>query len=228
MTRIEDHITRFFSGVAVQERALSTTVSSVNDASISARADYRRRIQQRQTVIFGTIAAIMAVLLLFALLFWSGIVPFPFDKKFSEKASTSEIVTPCIAKGAEATELNKITVNVYNSTSISGIAGEASAAFGALGISVGVTENWNGDQSLSESARIQTGAQGINAAYTLAQYIPDSIIQYDPDMTGETVNVILGTKWGGLQSAESVASVNPDGTLSSAADCTKLDSDAGN
>ena len=206
----------------------SATVRPVNDGKVSARADYRRRIQQRQTVIFGTIAALMAVLLLFAMLFWTNIVPFPFDREFSAEVDSNTVVTPCIADGTAVTDLSTITANVYNSTSITGIAAEAATALTGLGVAVGTTENWSGDQALSEPARIQAGSQGITAAYTLAQYIPDSIIQYNSDLTGETINVILGTSWNGISSADSVASANPDVTLSPVAECTTLEDSAGN
>ncbi len=202
----------------------SATVGYVSN--LSARAEYKRRIQQRQTVIFGSIAAVMSFLLVLAMLTWTGVLPFPFNREFSAKPDPNTVVTPCLPAGAAALDLSAISANVYNSTSRTGIAGEAAGKLQSLGVAVASTGNWSG-QSLAESARIQTGTQGVTAAYTLAQYIPGAVIQYNPELNGETLNVILGSEWNDFATAESVSAANPQGTLTSAAQCTTLDDSAG-
>ncbi|MCF2707006.1 LytR C-terminal domain-containing protein [Arcanobacterium haemolyticum] len=204
---------------AMRKILSSATVGYVN--RVSARTEYKRRIQQRQTVLFGSIAATMAVLLVFAMLFWTGIIPFPFEREFSAKPDPNRVVTPCVAEGTAPVELSAISASVYNSTSRTGIATDASQQLAALGVAVVTTGNWS-SQSLNEPARIQAGPQGVAAAYTLAQYIPGAIIQYNGDLTGESLNIILGADWSALASADTVAANNPSGTLTSADECTDI------
>lgn len=80
---------------------------------------------------------------------------------------------------------------------------------------------------MQESARIQTGVEGIASAYTLAQYIPNSVIQYNSSITGESLTVVLGVEWTAVSSAEDVAAANPDGTLTSVEGCTDVSPTAG-
>lgn len=204
----------------------SATVGYVNESEQTPRAQYRRRLLQRQTTIFGSIVAAMGVLLIVAMLFWTGAIPFPWDREFTEAPDPNVVVTPCLPDGASAVDLTTINVNVYNSTTRTGIAGEAGQQLTALGINVGQTDNWSGT-SLQESARIQTGVEGIASAYTLAQYIPNSVIQYNSSITGESLTVVLGVEWTAVSSAEDVAAANPDGTLTSVEGCTDVSPTAG-
>ena len=197
------------------------TVVPVNEDN-SARAAYRRKMQQRQTVLFSSLTATLAVVMVLAMLIWAKVIPFPFEPKFTEVEDPNKVTTPCIADGAKATDLTSITVNVYNATNRTGIAGEASKDLGTLGVTVAQTQNWSGETKVSESARIVTGSRGINAAYTIAQYIPKSVVQYDASMNDETVSVVLGTGYNEIVDAAKVKSDNPKGKLKSAKNCVKV------
>ncbi len=194
----------------------------MSEAQISARQDYRTRIQQRQTIIFGSIGGVMVLTLIVALLIWSGIVPAPYDPGFSGVSKNgSELVTPCVPDDTQAVEMNAIAVNVYNSTSRNGLAGQVGQQLGAMGVAVVGTDNWS-QQSLPESARIITGQRGVASAYTIAQYIPGSVVQYDPDVPDEVLSIVLGEDFSELKSAETVAADNPGGILTSQDQCTVI------
>ncbi len=206
--------------------AVSVTVGYVKEPEQTPRAQYRRRLLQRQTTIFGSIVAIMGILLVVAMLFWTGAIAFPWDREFSAPPDPNQLIVPCLADGTEPVDLATITANVYNSTTRTGIAGEAAAQLGAIGVSVAQTDNWGGT-ALEETARIRTGIHGVAAAYTLAQYIPGSIVQFDTTMTGETISVVLGTAWSSVSTVEAVAEANPSGTLTSSPDCVDVAPTAG-
>ena len=198
----------------------SATVIGVSEGNMTARAEYRKRTQQRQTVVFGSILATMSVLLLLSMLVWSGIIPVPFERKFSEAPDPNRAITPCLpADPTTAVDLTTITVNVYNSTNRSGIGGEASSAFTNMGISVpNPAANWS-SSTLPEPARIITGPTGVVEAYTLAQYIPDSVISIKPDETTGVLTVVLGSAWDGLKDWQTVYLENPERQLTSAEGC---------
>lgn len=193
------------------------------------RAEYRRKMQQRQTVLFGSIAAVLAVLLILSMLVWTGILPFPFNKEFKTNEKSTSLLTPCIDSNTAALAPNTVTVKVYNATKGAGLASSASSQLTAQGFSVPSIENWGGSTQ-GNTTRIITGPQGIAAAYTLQQYVPGSTVQYDSSMKDESVSLILGSDH--LKKVENqettildtatVNQNNPEGTLRSPKNCEKV------
>ena len=208
---------------SVQNPPVSATVYSVSSGNVTAREEYRRRIQQRQTIVFGTVSAIMAALLLLAMLVWSGVIPFPFDREFTAAPDPNAVVTPCLPEGTtDPVDLAAINVNVYNSTTQPGLAGDVGGSLGKLGVVVSNTDNWSGE-TLDESARIRTGPTGVAAAYTLSQYISGSVIQFNADQTTDTLDVVVGSGWEKVLSTDEVKQAHPEGKLQNAAECVPLE-----
>lgn len=171
----------------------------MSSSDFSAREQYRLKIRQRQTVVFSLITAVCAVLLILALLIWSGVIPSPIKKSFSKAPDPNAIITPCLVEGKNTpVDLSTLKVNYFNSTTRTGIAGEAAQAFTALGVPEGKTANWSSSRQIEDPALIQTNEANIAAAYTLARYIPGAIVQYDADLSGDTINLVLGEKWDGI------------------------------
>lgn len=188
----------------------------------TAREEYHARIQQRQTVIFGSIGGIMVLLLLVSYLIWTGIIPAPYNPQFSgSEVSGSELVTPCVSDDTQAVDMTTIAVNVYNSSSRNGLAGNVGQQLSNLGVALVGTANWS-DQAIAEPARIITGKDGIPAAYTLAQYMPGAIVLYDPDVKDEVLSVVLGKDFTEVSSPAEVAQANPGGLLESQEGCTVI------
>lgn len=161
---------------------------------LDARAEYKKRVQQRQTVIFGSITAVLAVLLLVGTLVWTGLLPFPFNKEFSRPSAEDSAPIPCPVEGMGPAALDTITVRVYNSSATSGLAGEVGSSLATLGVVVSETSNWGGE-ALPESARIYAGTEGVTSAYTLRAYFPGSTIHFDATNNSEVVDVVLGEGW---------------------------------
>lgn len=76
---------------------------------------------------------------------------------------------------------------------------------------------------MSEPARIITGPTGVVAAYTLAQYIPDSVIAINPDETTDVLTVVLGSAWNGLKDWQKVYLENPERLLTSPEGCVPIE-----
>lgn len=159
----------------------------------TVRAEYRKRIQQRQTVVFGTICGVLALLLIVGLLIWTGLVPAPFNRGFSEPTDDVALI-PCPIENTTPVELSSATVRVYNSTTKTGVAGQVGEALTGLGVTVAETANWSGEK-LPESVRFYTGENGVPAAYTLRAYFPGSTIHFDPSNDTEVIDVVIGADW---------------------------------
>ncbi|WP_124054373.1 LytR C-terminal domain-containing protein [Arcanobacterium ihumii] len=163
------------------------------------RSEYRRKIHERQVLLFGIIGAVMVFLLLLNTLFWTGLIPFPFKHEFSKK-EVATLVYPCSDEGAKPTELKKIPVRVFNASGKSGVAKTVSDGLKTHEIQVSSTANWDGDSKVAEPTRILTGVDGINNAYTLRAFFPDSKVVYDPTLKSEIVDVVIGEGWSEMHS----------------------------
>ena len=150
-------------------------------------------MHQRQTVVFGSIGAVMAALLIISTLFWTNLVPFPFNREFSRDIDPTSYV-PCAENTASPAELHSINVRVYNSSSTQGLASQVGEVLTEAGITVAETTNWAGD-SIEDSVTIFTSSEGVDFAYTLRGFFPRASIHFDPSLTGTQVDVVLGSKW---------------------------------
>lgn len=157
-----------------------------------ARAQRRKRMQQRQTVIFGTIIAILLGAALFAGAVWAGIVPAPVNIQVKEpEAQEASMATqPCPPPDAHPVDFEDITVNVLNSTSTSGLGARTADAIREHGLNVESVDNAS-DLYLG-SAKILVGVEYIDIAYTVGDLIPDSQIVVDA-RTESLVDIILGS-----------------------------------
>ncbi|MFC5370832.1 LytR C-terminal domain-containing protein [Arcanobacterium bovis] len=159
-----------------------------------ARSEYRKKIHERQVLLFGIIGAVMLFLLLINTLFSTGLVPFPFKHDFSRKEGVT-LVYPCANDDAKPADLKTIPARVFNASGKSGVAKQVSDALKARGVQVSATANWDGEAKVSESTRILTGVDGINNAYTLRAFFPQSKIVFDSTLKSEIVDVVIGEGW---------------------------------
>ncbi|MFP7696497.1 LytR C-terminal domain-containing protein [Trueperella sp. LYQ143] len=159
----------------------------------NARAEYRKRTQQRQTVIFGSMVLIMAALLILGSLVWLNVIPFPFNRDFSRAPDTSQVVCPTDAN-ATPSPTNEITVSVYNATETTGLAKSVAESLGSIGIKVRETGNWS-TENFSEAVRIYTSPEGINDAYTMRAYFDSSSVHIDPNIADKSVSIVLGSHY---------------------------------
>lgn len=164
------------------------------NTNVEARRAYQRRMKQRQTVLFGSIGAIMAALVLLNTLFWTGLVPFPFFREFSREAAPTYTI-PCIDAGTSPVDLASINARVFNASDTAGLAKEVTEKLQAQGVTVDVTGNWESDQQVKESTLLFTNTGTISQAYTLRAFFPGSKVVFDKTMSDGVVDVVLGDGW---------------------------------
>lgn len=155
------------------------------------RAAYRRRKQQRETFVFTVLGSIMVLVALLGIVIGFGIVPFPFFNGFSEKTKIATVGSvPCPLAPGDYLAPKKSELKVLNGTDRNGLAGDVKKELEALGFVVTNTDNAPSGESTAP-VLIVSGPAGVNAAYTVAEAFPESIIELDsrPD---PTVTITLG------------------------------------
>ncbi len=161
------------------------------DEYARARAQRRRRFQQRQTVIFGTIILALAVVLTIAWLTWSRVIPSPLAREFSsDPTATLSDQIACPPAETVTVPFAEITASVYNSTTTGGLAASVSETLTTAGVTVSESGNW--DQIVAGVGRIQTGVNGVEEAYTVAQVLPGMLVTLDA-REDSTITVLIGS-----------------------------------
>ena len=190
-----------------------------------ARAARRKRMQQRQTVIFGSITAVLLGSALFAGAVWAEIVPPPFELevKSSEPTEPPAVTQPCPPEGATAVALGEISVNVMNSTETSGLGARTAEEIAALGVNVEAIDNAS-DLYLG-SAKVLVGPEYLDVGYTVADLIPDSQIVIDT-RTEPIVDIVLGSGFSEVRS-EGDLLLAPDEPIPAPDSCVPAETEAG-
>ncbi|WP_253181890.1 LytR C-terminal domain-containing protein [Cellulosimicrobium cellulans] len=147
-----------------------------------ARAVRRRRMHERQAVVFGLLIAALAVTGLGALAVYTGAIEAPFDRPFSTPEETDELAdvpVPCLPDGTLPVPSGDVHVVVLNASGesepLAGLNKDVLVQRGFVVDSIGNAPDVDGDTEPDVKARTQIhfGAAGLAAAYTLAAHYPD-------------------------------------------------------
>lgn len=189
-----------------------------------ARAARRKRMQQRQTVIFGSITAVLLGSALFAGAVWAEIVPPPFELevKSSEPTEPPVVTQPCPPEDATAVALDEISVNVMNSTETSGLGARTADEITAHGVNVETIDNAS-DLYLG-SAKVLVGPEYLDVGYTVADLIPDAQIVIDT-RTEPIVDIVLGSGFSEVRS-EGDLLLAPDEPIPAPDGCVPAETEA--
>ena len=191
------------------------------------RATRRRRLQQRQTLIFGGLITALVVIGLVGTAMWSNLVPAPFAREFSTAEPTEEDVTvPCVPAETAPAAFSEITANVYNGTNRRGLAASSAESLSRLGVVVNQQANWP-QGAYSGVVRVVVGPLGVTPGYTVARLFPSAVVTLDSSRTDETVDVVLGATYESMLPAEDIAALDPGVALAAPEGCTPVDAPAG-
>lgn len=205
----------------------SDTLGPVN-APDDPRAEYRHRLQHRQTTVIGGTLAVMAVLMIVGLAIWTGMLPAPYDPDFSTPVPKSATAAePCPPQDAVTGDLTQVPVNIYNGTDISGLAGNVRDSLQNAGITVANTADWpkgeyDGDVMLA------AGADGVTSAYSMALVFSAAttvVVQIDPTVgAGDTtVSIVLGSDYNqSLLSPDDIKALPQGAAITAPVGCVAL------
>jgi len=167
-----------------------------------AREARRRHLQQRQTVIFGSLIAGLLVFGLGAGAVWAGILPPPISVPIqSPEPDDVAPPAPCPPEGALPAPMNEISVNVLNGTNQSGLAASTAAGLAERGAAIG--DEANAPAAFDGVVRVVSGPTAVAEAYTLAAHFPEALIELD-SRTEDVLTITVGESFEGLLPEESV------------------------
>lgn len=164
------------------------------------RAERKRRLQQRQTLVYGSLILVLGIVLLIAWLQWSQAIPSPFAREFTteDTPQISETVA-CPAPGDVMMAPGDITATVLNSTPTSGLAGDVADQLRNVGIVVETVGNWD-ESVLASQGVIEVGPAAVVEGYSLQSVLPGMpVMQVDREDT--SVTVVIGTQFSGVADA---------------------------
>lgn len=177
---------------------------SQSTEAVRARAARRRHLQQRQTVIFGTLVAALLLVALLGGAVWSGVIPSPVSVPINSggPAPTADaIVPPCPPADALPVPYAEISANVLNGTQEQNLAGRTAATLQTYGVQIGQQANGT---PYGGVAQLTVGPLGVASAYTLAAVFSEAQIVLDA-REDATVDLLLGDAYEGLIPLEEVA-----------------------
>lgn len=187
------------------------------------RLTYRRRLQQRQTVIFGSMAVLLSLLLLFGLLWFTGVLPAPFSREFaSPDEMEQENVVPCIPAGTPSVEYSAITVNVHNASTRTGLAGSVAGKLTEQGVTVLEETNWGGADP-DAPVVIYSAQNALPQAYSVARMFPSASVLLDGTTDTEVLDIVLGADFTELKPESELAEMGAGQELASPENCVVVD-----
>lgn len=175
-----------------------------DDAVTHRRVIRRRHLHERQAVIFGTLITALVAAALLGLGVFFGAIPAPFQVPFESPSPTDGIAAaPCPPDGALPVPYGQITVNVYNGTTRTGLAGSTAGELAGRGLVIGATGNETRG-GYEGTVLIRTGPAGLANAYTVAPIFDGAVIVLDTRADG-TIDVTVGSDFESMRAPEESA-----------------------
>lgn len=176
----------------VTENDLETVFA--DDGNVERPHIYMRRL--RHGVVLVLLVGLLTAAVLFALALARG------DIRLTASEPSVAPTDTCPDGPFEPVDPASVTVNVLNSTSIAGLAGNASASLEERGFVVEAIGNRSVAQT-NMTAVILSGPAGYAQAFTLQRTIPNTTYVED-ERSEATVDVVLGSEFEALVPAEEV------------------------
>ncbi|MDO5726489.1 MAG: LytR C-terminal domain-containing protein [Bowdeniella nasicola] len=175
----------------------------MSSSNVDPVRERKRRLFQRQAVVFGFLGVVLAVLLIGAIGQFVGILPSPFSREFTVEEEAEPLALKPVCPPAESTPVapDSMTINVFNGTNRTGLAAEMQKQLEALGFVIGDVGNF--DAGYNGTALIRVGADQIAAGYTLSRLFDNPLVVFD-DRETPNIDLILGEDYETLGTIESI------------------------
>ncbi|MDF9876943.1 LytR C-terminal domain-containing protein [Cellulosimicrobium cellulans] len=196
----------------------------------TARAERRRRMHERQAVVFGLLIAALAVVGLGALAVYTGAIDAPFDRPLSSPEAVDDLAdvqVPCLPEGTLPVAAADVQVNVYNASGKDAPLGRLNqdllTSRGFTVLTTGNAPDLDGDgkSDVVAQTQIHFGVTGLAQAYTLAAHYDNPGLVLDT-REASTVDLYVGTDFEDVVDPELVG-LSSDVPLESRAGCVAIE-----
>ncbi len=179
------------------------------------KAERRRRLQVRQTLIFGTLILMLGLIFLIAFLQWQGSMESPFAREFTtEDVPHISDTLACPSEGMVTVAAEEITATVLNSTARGGLATAAADQLTLVGVHIVAVGNWD-ESVLQGPGVIEVGPGQIAEGYSL-QYLLPGMPVMQVDTVEEGATVVLGVQF---QAVADASTLQPDQPIAIPEEC---------
>ena len=168
-------------------------MSYVRTAGMSTAARRRRR---RAALVLTALVAILAAIGLYALAYFQGWLG-DADGKADTDQITATATAPTLAPA-------DVTINVYNASGASGIAGRTAEALASHGYTIDAVDNAPVGTETPEVAAIHHGPSGEEGAKLLQEIVPGATLVADTRESAE-IDLYIGTDFVEVEPDESPA-----------------------
>ena len=167
-----------------------------------ARSVRRRRMQERQAVIFGILIVLLAAAGLAGVGVYTEAISLPFNQDFTYKkvAVDKQVPAPCLPTDTLPVAASKIEVTVLNASKRSGLAAVVAKKLEDRKFVVAETNNAKEPRA---TVAIQFGVGGVAQGYTLAAHFPNAALILD-EREDATVDLLIGENFTDLLAADTV------------------------
>ena len=196
----------------------------------TARAERRRRMHERQAVVFGLLIAALAVVGLGALAVYTGAIDAPFDRPLSSPEAVDDLAdveVPCLAEGTLPVAAGSVQINVYNASGKDDPLGRLNQdILESRGFTILTTGNapdldGDGKPDVMSRTQIHFGAAGAAHAYTLAAHYENPGLVLDT-REDATVDLYVGADFENVVDPELVG-LSGDVPLESRPGCVPVE-----
>ena len=168
-------------------------------------------------------AVVLALLLLLGLLWFTGVLPMPFNREFTASEDSQDAnVVPCLPAGTPSVEHSTITVNVYNASTRTGLAGSVAGQLTAQGVTVSEQLNWGGSDPNAPIV-IYSAQNALAQAYTVARMFPNATVLLDGTTDTEVLDIVLGSSYTEMKPEGELAEMSAGQELTSPENCVVVD-----
>lgn len=185
-----------------------------------ARAIRRRRVRERQAVVFGILAAGLGATALWGVGVYQGAIALPFDKGFTYQETLTDPVheTACLLPNTKPVGAKKIKVNIYNASEKPRLAASVATELGNRKIKVAATGN---AETHRATTAIVFGPEGLDDAYTISAQFANSALILDDTKEDKVLDILLGDDFKSLNDKDSVE-LNADEAMNSRPGCVDI------
>ena len=154
--------------------------------------------RRRQNTVFTVLALVVALVLVLALLVFTGRLQFPGQQPRATADEPAPIANAhCPQRDFDYLEPESVQVRVLNATGQAGLAGRTAQLLEERGFTISSTTSGASDYS-EQAGAVVSGPEGYAQAMSLQRHLPGTVYVLDEDKRGQLVDFEVGAEFSEL------------------------------